>query len=73
MFNQLQDNELREIIIAFDRQGLPLSRRDEGDDLALRNATEALGHKTLIANMTLVAGLAMREALARGITVHRGN
>jgi len=73
MFTQLKDEEIREIILAHDRQSMPLTRRFDGDDQAIRDAMEALGHPPLIANMVLVAGLAMREALARGITISRPN
>lgn len=73
MFEQTTDDELIDVIRCHDRQGLPLERRFEGDDAALREATIGAGVNDVIANMTIVAVMAMREALVRGLTITRPN
>lgn len=67
------DIQLIELIKSADRLALPMSRRFEGDDddivalMTEMGLTQGLVHKLLI--QTLV----MREALARGLHIPRGN
>ena len=73
MFDTHTDAGLIAVITAFDRQALPMHRRFDGDDDALREAMTIAGHRQMAANMALIAGLAMREALTRGLTIPVSN
>jgi hypothetical protein len=63
------DEQLVELVHSFDRQGLPLSRRFDGDDRAIRDLMEK--HKILpvVANVALVMTVLLREATIRGLVI----
>lgn len=69
----LSDAEIVEIVMAFDRQSLPLERRMEGDDDAIRTLSNRLGVEPLSVNMVLLVSCVLREAVHRGLNIQKGN
>jgi len=69
VFTNMTDDALVAVVQSMDRQGLPLSRRFEGDDQPLREVMVVLGFRAEVGFMDLIAGMAMREALTRGLTI----
>ncbi len=65
----LTDDEIVGIITAFDRQGLPLERRFDGDDQILRDFVTKHNIRQLAANFAVVLCVILREATIRGITI----
>ena len=71
--SDLTNTQILNIVSAFDRQMLPLNRRFEGDDEALRLIMQEQGIQPHVANMALVMVPILREAVARGITIPKLN
>jgi N-acetylglutamate synthase-like GNAT family acetyltransferase len=65
----MTDTQIVEIVQSFDRQGLPLARRFEGDDQALRDFVIRHEIKDVIANMAVVMVIILREAAIRGLII----
>lgn len=65
----LTDEQIVSLVTAFDRQGLPLNRRFEGDDDALRVFVKDHGIKDFAANFAIVLCVILREATIRGIII----
>lgn len=70
---KMTDQQITEVILAMDRQTLPLNRRMDGDDLAIRELVDKLKVKQGTTHMYMVTGAVLREAAHRGIKVPRGN
>ena len=69
----MTDDQIVDVIAAMDRQSLPLDRRMDGDDIAIRDLVDRLGVKQGAAHMYMITGAVLREAVHRGIIVNRGN
>lgn len=65
----MSDEEIVEIVTAFDRQGLPRNRRFDGDDEALRIFCKNHDINTSAVNFTVVLCVILREATIRGLTI----
>lgn len=65
----LSDDQIISLVSAFDRQGLPLSRRFEGDDEVLREFCRDHDINGLVANFSVVLCVVLREATIRGLTI----
>ena len=63
------DQELVELVLSFDRQGLPLDRRFDGDDRAIRDLMKQLSIAPLAANVLMVMSVLLREATIRGLKI----
>lgn len=69
----MSDDELRRVVTALDRVGRPLDQRFEGDDTPIVELMAKMGLSQNIVDKHLIAGLAMRECLHRGIHIPHGN
>jgi hypothetical protein len=65
----LTDDDIIGIVTAFDRQGLPLDRRFEGDDQQLRDFVNKHNIDQLAANFAVVLCVILREATIRGLII----
>ena len=65
----LSDEQIVNLVMAFDRQGLPLNRRFEGDDDVLREFVKEHGINDFVANFAIVLCVILREATLRGLTI----
>jgi hypothetical protein len=65
----LSDEEIIALVTCFDRQGLPLERRFQGDDDILREFVNQHGVNQLAANFAIVLCVLLREATIRGLTI----
>ena len=65
----LSDDQIVSLVSAFDRQGLPLSRRFEGDDEVLREFFRDHGINGHASNFSVVLCAVLREATIRGLTI----
>jgi hypothetical protein len=70
---ELSDEQLIELVQAFDRQGLPLSRRFEGDDQILRDFLTKHSINNYAANIAIVLCVILREATIRGLVISQVN
>lgn len=66
---ELADQEIIALVTAFDRQGLPLNRRFEGDDDILRDFTKKHEINHHAANVAIVLCVLLREATIRGLVI----
>lgn len=67
---ELTNEEIIDVVTSFDRQGLPLKQRFEGDDQALRTFMSNHGHGDFLPSTTiLVMIVLLREATIRGLTI----
>jgi hypothetical protein len=67
--SELTDSELVSIVQAFDRQGLPIHRRFEGDDQILRDFLSRYQINHYAANFAVVLCVLLREATIRGLKI----
>ena len=65
----LSDEQIVNLVMSFDRQGLPLNRRFEGDDDVLREFVKDHGINDFAANFAIVLCVILREATLRGLTI----
>jgi hypothetical protein len=65
----MTDDQIVNLITAFDRQGLPLNRRFEGDDEMLRAFVKDHDINGLAVNFAVVLCVILREATIRGLTI----
>jgi hypothetical protein len=65
----MTDDQIVNLITAFDRQGLPLNRRFEGDDEILRSFVKNHGINDFSINFAVVLCVILREATIRGLTI----
>ena len=65
----LSDDQIVALVTCFDRQGLPLERRFEGDDDILREFVDRHSINQHVANFAIVLCVLLREATIRGLTI----
>jgi hypothetical protein len=70
---ELADQDIIALVTAFDRQGLPLDRRFEGDDDILRNFMKNHEISHFAANVAIVLCVLLREATIRGLVISQVN
>lgn len=66
---ELADQDIISLVTAFDRQGLPLNRRFEGDDDVLRHFMKKHEINHLAANVAVILCILLREATIRGLVI----
>jgi hypothetical protein len=65
----MSDDMVVDLIRSFDRQGLPLNRRFEGDDEILRSFVKDHGINYFSVNFAVFLCVILREATIRGLTI----
>ena len=68
-WSKFSDDDLRNLVVAFDRQGLPLEYREEGDDTFLRTTMQQHGLDTKVASILGFMTCVLREVAIRGLVI----
>lgn len=68
-WSKFSDDDLRNLVVSFDRQGLPLEYREDGDDTFLRDTMRNHGLDTKIASILGFMTCVLREVAIRGLII----